>query len=181
MRILKSDELGYHNRFTAGRYWVEDELRFVDFVSSDGVLAEVDGAFRAPLIHLGDGRFQDEYESVTFEPNGHSAHGVHRDTGARYELVRLTPWRPSARELETFTGRYSNFQIEREWSFHAESGVLTLERGALPGTELEPLRPGVFFSGDMLLEFQPDSGEKSTSVLVSTRRVMGLEFTRTSD
>ena len=71
-----------------GLYWIREQARRAQFVVQDGMLNEVSDGDEYPLRSLGNGRFQDEYELIAFEPDGKRGEGTQRATGERYTLTR---------------------------------------------------------------------------------------------
>ena len=65
---------------------------------------------------LGNGRFQDDWETITFNANGKNGRGIHRPTGEKYRLERITEVYPPTNIAE-YEGSYYSDELDLKLRF----------------------------------------------------------------
>lgn len=161
----------------AGVYWVEEQVRRTTFVAGKDSLSEVFEGEAYEMESIGDGRFQDAYESIVFSTDGRSAIGTTLATGETYRLVRVPDWSPTSDETAPYVGTYVSREFGTALSVMPSGSELVLEdqRGR---RILEPLRPNAFTSPGRLIEFRHNAFGEVRELLLSTDRLVDLEFVR---
>lgn len=161
----------------AGLYWIPEQARRAEFVVRNGILLEVSDGEEYPLEALGEGRFQDEWESVAFDDDGTGGRGVHRPTAEEYTLIRwpdsYTPENP-----EEYLGDFFSAELDASWTIRLFEGRLVLARDGATDVQLRPALHDVFMIPGTLIEFHRTVSGEVDSLEVSTARVDGLRFAR---
>jgi CubicO group peptidase (beta-lactamase class C family) len=160
----------------ASQYWVEEQVRRAEFVVRNGKLTEESDGEAYPLEALGNGRFQDEYETIVFSPDGARGEGTTRATGEKYQLVRWPEWNPTSSDLKEYTGDYHSDELDFSWSFHLVDGKLVMRCQGVPNLEVDPAYQDAFTLPNRLMVFHRNSDGQINRLLVSTDRVIALEF-----
>lgn len=161
----------------AGLYWIPEQARRAEFVARSGILVEVSDDVEYPLTHLGDGAFQDAWESITFRRDGSGGEGIHRATGEQYRLVRW-PASPPAFDPTDYAGAYRSDDLGLAWTFVARGEDLFLERASARSMRVESAYVDAFTIPDALLEFVRGVDGRVSGLSVSTARIVHLGFSR---
>ncbi|MHC4909442.1 MAG: serine hydrolase domain-containing protein [Planctomycetota bacterium] len=164
-----------------GEYWIESQVRYTCFVPRDGMLWEMDGETGYPMQPIGDGRFQDEYETITFAPDALTGGGISRLSRIEYQLERRVGWHPTDTDMEAYSGTYESRELDHAWRIDVSNEALVLRRRGQGDVALEPGQPGCFVGPGLRLRFERSGAGEGTRILVSTERIMDLEFIRRRD
>lgn len=158
-----------------GLYWNEDQFRSSRFEVRDGCLFELSEGDEAPMAFLGNGVFQDDFETISFDADAAGGYGDHRPTREKYRLVRLDEnFQPE--NLRSFEGAFYSSDLRQEISFEVRDGKLHLIRRLTKPTVLVPQRKDTFRFPGGLLKFVRGSESGIEQVELHTPRVTGLKF-----
>lgn len=161
----------------AATYWIEEQVRRTTFVAKGHSLAELFDGEEYELKPTGKGRFEDDYEAIVFSPDGQSATGTTLATGETYTLVRLPEWSPTLAESSSYAGVYVSPEFGAALSVQVAENELALE-GRSGRRVLEALRPDAFTLAGGLIEFRRDDLGEVDGLLLSSDRLVDLEFLR---
>jgi len=163
------------NRY-AGLYWIREQARRARFVVQDGILTEVSDGDKYPLSSLGDGRFQDDYELIAFEPDGKGGEGVQRATGERYTLARWPDEFGVGDDLADYLGDYYSPDLDYVWSIAVVNRELILRRKKSIYESLTPAVQDLFTLPGLLLQFERGEQGNISHLLASTDRAIDIKF-----
>jgi hypothetical protein len=157
---------------------VEEQARRTKFIDKDHILHEFSVDDSYPMQYLGDGRFQKEYEVITFKPNGMGGEGFHRPTGEPYKLIRWPDPYEMEREASDYVGSYDGSALAFSFSFHSKAGRIWLRRKGMRDAALQPAKDDVFTQAGRLWTFHRGPDGNIDHVLLSTSRIIDLKFNR---
>jgi CubicO group peptidase (beta-lactamase class C family) len=134
---------------------------------------------------LGGGRFRVEGQPLTLTfrdaPNGAGRVLEEQADGRRTPMV-LQPAstaRPSAAELDRYTGAFRNDELRSTWTVSRAGGELRVSGGPRGGLRLRPAGDDVFTdSAYVFVQFHRDAASRVTGLTAATQRVQNLPFTK---
>lgn len=172
---LTEDELATY----AGVYRGDTPTTLLEATLRNGVLRMNPGGGMRELRPLGDGRFEvvEEGRVATFEPGPDGA--MEFSAGSDMRATRISgSWSPSREELEAFTGRYHSAELDTEYDFVLERGMLRRRHRKMNESILRPLFEDGFRGSDGTIEFTRGSDGRIDGFTVTSGRVWGVRFDR---
>lgn len=135
------------------------------------------------LRPLGGGRFRVEGQplTLTFREAAEGRVLEEQADGRRTPLVlrRIPDARPSAAELDRYTGAYRSDELRNTWTITRAGGELRVSGGPRGGLRLRPAGPDAFTDGTyVLVLFRRDSAGRVTGLTAATQRIQNLHFVR---
>lgn len=139
---------------------------------------------RTPFVAVADSIFQLNESSwrVNFHPNPDGS--VERVTlishPERPVFRRIEPWHPSPAELQKYTGRYYNPEVETFYELVVEEGQLVGQHRWNNDVQFEPQEQDVFWGGDPfeLVRFERGENGTITGFITSGERASNVRFER---
>lgn len=138
-----------------------------------------------PLRPLGGGRYRVEGQPLTFvfrpRPDGAAGALEEHWDGRRtpVSLQAVPDVRPTASELDAYTGRYTSRELGTTWTLTREGSRLRVVRAGRLMATVHPAGPEAFTDGEYtLLLFRRDAAGRVTGLTAATPRVHNLEFER---
>ncbi|MBW3569854.1 MAG: serine hydrolase, partial [Gemmatimonadetes bacterium] len=138
------------------------------------------------LRPLGGGRFRVEGQplTLTFRDAADGARVVEEQAdGRRTPLVlrAASDARPSAAELDRYTGAYRSDELRSTWTVSRAGDELRVTGGPRGGLRLRPAGGDVFTDGSYVyVQFRRDSAGRVTGLTAATQRVQNLHFVKRS-
>lgn len=164
-----------------GLYWIGEQARRAQFVVRNGNLTEVSDGDEYQLRSLGNGRFQDEYELIVFEPDGKGGEGTQRATGERYWLTRWPDEFVVTEDLADYLGDYYSPELDFTWSIAVVNRKLILRRKKSFYDVLVPADQDLFTLSGLLLKFERDEQGNILRLLASTNRIIEIDFEKKTE
>lgn len=173
----------------AGEYRVENSRITVDVAVVDDrlVLTPRGRPSFAPLLPLGDGRFETTVQGARLElafadgANGTVLTSRNLDDPSDVRVFkRWTPWRPDAATLRTYPGRYVGDDVELVFHVRVDGDRVLMSSRGFAESPLSPEdRPDLFRLPDAYTaRFERDGAGRVVAVVLDSSRVKGMRFVR---
>jgi len=143
------------------------------------LLIDAPGGLPVELTTLTDSRFRapDGARTYEFGPAGRMTAANVNGTTETYE--RVEAWKPGAKDLKSFAGRYASDEAETELTVVVSGSELKVMRRPATTLTLKPSYKDAFTAGRLgLVRFRRDRTGRVTGLSVTTARVWDLRFTK---
>ena len=173
---LSAEQLSQH----VGLYVDREKAMSLQLVLQDGSLRLSEGRV---LAALSPAEFM--AGTRTFRFNGGEHLTVESPNGGVSEYIRMQPWQPSARELESLVGVYRSDEALATYDVRVRDGRLVMTPTDRRGYSiaLKPLATGIFAmdtDDDVFVRFNRGGTKGVVDLEMSNSRVYSLRFRRTA-